>query len=137
MSASRTEMKEEAVRRMKKLGIFAQTIRQFEKEDLISESSPLFGACYWLNEAQRERARELEAEYDILIYHVVHTFTTIGEMESYLYVSNHPEEWEDDQAGLKEGETVAYVYNCNDPELSEFGYIGIRLSPAAGLLRTW
>ena len=134
---TREEMKAEAIARMRQLHLYSETIRQFERENLISESIPPFGTCYWLNEAQRERVRQLEAKYDILVYHFIHSFTTIGEMESYLYVSNHPEEWEDDRAGLKEGETVAYVYNCDDPELSEFGYIGIRLTPAAGLERTW
>ena len=134
---TREEMKAEAIARMLQLHLYPETIRQFERENLISESIPPFGTCYWLNEAQRERVRQLEAKYDILVYHFIHSFTTIGEMESYLYVSNHPEEWEDDRAGLKEGETVAYVYNCDDPELSEFGYIGIRLTPAAGLERTW
>ena len=134
---TREEMKAEAIARMRQLHLYPETIRQFERENLISESAPPFGACFWLNEAQRERVRELESKYNILVYHVIHSFTTIGEMESYLYVSNHPEEWEDDRAGLKEGETVAYVYNCDDPELSEFGYIGIRLTPAAGLERTW
>ena len=134
---TREEMKAEAIARMRQLHLYPETIRQFEQENLISESAPPFGACYWLSEAQRERVRELEARCNILIYHVIHSFTTIGEMESYLYVSNHPKEWEDDRAGLKEGETVAYVYNCDDPELSEFGYIGIRPTPAAGLERTW
>ena len=134
---TREEMKAEAIARMRQLHLYPETIRQFERENLISESAPPFGACFWLNEAQRERVRQLEFKYNILVYHVIHSFTTIGEMESYLYVSNHPEEWEDDRAGLKEGETVAYVYNCDDPELSEFGYIGIRLTPAAGLERTW
>lgn len=134
---TREEMKAEAIARMRQLHLYPETIRQFERENLISESAPPFGACFWLNDAQRERVRQLESKYNILVYHVIHSFTTIGEMESYLYVSNHPEEWEDDRAGLKEGETVAYVYNCDDPELSEFGYIGIRLTPAAGLERTW
>ena len=134
---TREEMKAGAIARMRQLHLYPETIRQFERENLISESAPPFGACFWLNEAQRERVRELEAKFNILIYHVIHSFTTIGEMESYLYVSNHPEEWEDDRAGLKEGETVAYVYNCDDPELSEFGYIRIRLTPAPGLERTW
>ena len=134
---TREEMKAEAIARMRQLHLYPETIRQFERENLISESAPPFGACFWLNDAQRERVRQLESKYNILVYHVIHSFTTIGEMESYLYVSNHPEEWEDDRVGLKEGETVAYVYNCDDPELSEFGYIGIRLTPAAGLERTW
>lgn len=134
---TRQEMKAEALDRMKLLHIYPETIRQFEREDLISESAPPFGACFWLNEAQRERVRQLETKYNILIYHVIHSFTTIGEMESYLYMSEYSEEWEDDRADLKEGTATAYVYNCDDPELSEFGYIGVRLTPAAGLERTW
>lgn len=134
---TREEMKAEAIARMRQLHLYPETIRQFEKENLISESAPPFGACFWLNEAQRERVRQLESKYNILVYHVIHSFTTIGEMESYLYVSDRPKEWEDDRADLKTGTTVVYVYNCDDPELSEFGYIGIRLTPAAGLERTW
>ena len=134
---TRQEMKAEALDRMKLLHLYPEIFRQFEKEDLISESIPPFGTCYWLNEAQRERVRELESKYNILVYHFIHSFTTIGEMESYLYVSNHPKEWEDDRADLKTGTTDAYVYNCDEPLFSEFGYIGIRLTPAAGLERTW
>lgn len=134
---TREEMKSEAIARMRQLHLYPETIRQFERENLISESAPPFGACFWLNEAQRERVRELEARCNILIYHVIHSFTTIGEMESYLYVSDRPKEWEDDRADLKTGTTVAYVYNCDEPLFSEFGYIGIHLTPAAGLERTW
>ena len=36
MKATREEMKAEAIKRMKKLGIYAETIKQFEKENLIS-----------------------------------------------------------------------------------------------------
>ena len=101
---TREEMKAEAIARMRQLHLYPETIRQFERENLISESAPPFGACFWLNDAQRERVRQLESKYNILVYHVIHSFTTIGEMESYLYVSNHPEEWEDDRAGLKKGD---------------------------------
>ena len=134
---TREEMKSEAIARMRQLHLYPETIRQFERENLISESAPPFGACFWLNEAQRERVRQLESKYNILVYHVIHSFTTIGEMESYLYVDPYAEEWEAGREGLKEGMANAYVYNCDDPELSEFGYIGIRLTPAAGLERTW
>lgn len=134
---TREEMKSEAIARMRQLHLYPETIRQFERENLISESAPPFGACFWLNDAQRERVRQLESKYNILVYHVIHSFTTIGEMESYLYVDSFLEMWGEDRDKLKGGEAFAYVYNCDDPELSEFGYIGIRLTPAAGLERTW
>ena len=130
---TREEMKAEAIARMRQLHIYPETIRQFERENLISESAPPFGACFWLNEAQRERVRELEAKYNILIYHVVHSFTTIGEMESYLYVSNHPEEWEDDRLDLVHNQCFVYVWNG---DIEEYGTIGIKPS-MGGVVRTW
>lgn len=42
-----------------------------------------------------------------------------------------------DREDLKNGQTLAYVYNADDPIFSEFGSIGITLTPAAGLRRTW
>lgn len=134
---TREEMKAEAVARMRQMPIYREAIRQFAKENLISESAPPSGACYLLDKFQRERVRQLEDKYNILVYHVIHSYTDIGEMESYLYVDPYTEEWEAERRGLKEGRATAYVYNCGTPELSEFGYIGIRLTPAAGLERTW
>ena len=137
MPASRTEMTEEAVRRMKKLGIFAPTIRQFEKEDLVSESTPPLGACFWLNDEQKKRVKKFELEHGVLVYHVIHSYTNLGEMESYLFVTSTYDEWLQDDSCFDNQEAFAYVYNNDEPDFSEFGYIGIQLSPAAGLLRTW
>lgn len=60
----------------------------------------------------------------------------MGEMESYLYVSDYPEEWEMDRADISYGQQCVYVYNADYPDFSEFGSIGIELTPAAGLRRT-
>lgn len=68
---------------------------------------------------------------------IIRSFTTIGEMESYLYVSDYPEEWEQDRADIREGQQLVYVYNKDDPALSELGYIGVTRTEAAGLHRTW
>lgn len=65
------------------------------------------------------------------------SYTTIGKMDSYLYVSDHREEWGDDRVGLENGEALCYVYNHDMPDCSEIGYIGIAKTNAAGLNRTW
>lgn len=135
---SREEKKAEAVERMKALGIFPETIKQFEKEDHVSISEPPFGAFYWAEGEDLKRVRKFEDEFDALVYLVVRSYTTIGKMDSYLYVSNYrDEEWEQDRNDLKNGETLAYVYNHDAPDCSELGYIGVQLTPAAGLARTW
>lgn len=134
---SRERKKEEALLRMKKIGIFPETIKQFEREDLVSQSLPPIGACYWIEGEQLKRVKEFEQKYNALVYFVIHSYTTIGEMESYLYVSDYEEEWETDRNDLENGSTLAYVYNLDAPECSEFGSIGFAVTPAAGLRRTW
>lgn len=131
------DKKKEAVKRMKKWGIFPQTIKDFEKEDLVSVSEPPFGACFWVNEDQKKRIKEFEEENNALVYHVIRSFTTFGELENYLYVSNYPEEWEMDNSDILENQQLCYVNNLTDPMFSELGTIGIEITPAAGLRRTW
>ena len=122
---------------MKLWGIYAPIVKQFEEDGLVSESAPPLGACYWLDEAQMARVREFEERNNALVYHVIHSFTTIGEMESFLYVSDYPEEWERDRADIKDGQQLVYVFNKDMPDCSEFGSIGVAKTAAAGLRRTW
>ena len=132
---NRAEMKAEAVKRMRLIGIFPQTVKQFEKEDLVSESVAPCGACYWLNDEQMKRVQQFEEKNNALVYHVIHGRTNFGELENYLYVSHYPEEWGADRDLLKHGETIAYVDNLTYPDCSEFGTIGIQTTVAAGLRR--
>lgn len=137
MKITREEKKVEAIKRMKSLGIFHETISQFENDDLISESIPPVGACFWVNGEQLERIREFESEYNALVYFVIHSYTNIGEMENYLYVSDYTEEWEQDRCDIEQGQQLAYVFNHDMPDCSEFGHIGVELTLAAGLRRIW
>lgn len=137
MTISREEKKIEALARMKSWGIYPPIVKQFKEDDQISESAPPLGACYWLDEEQMARVREFEERNNALVYHVIHSFTTIGEMESFLYVSDYPEEWEQDRADIKDGQQLVYVFNKDMPDCSEFGSIGVAITGAAGLRRTW
>lgn len=137
MKASREEKKIEALARMKLWGIYPPTIRQFKNEDLISESVPPVGACFWISGEQLARVRDFEKQHNALVYHVVHSYTNIGELESYLYVSDYPEEWRQDRKDIGYGQQLVYVLNHTMPDCSEFGSIGVKRSPAAGLIRTW
>ena len=139
MRISIEEKKAEAIERMKALGIFPQTIQQFKNEDCISISEPPLGAFYWAEGQDLERIRQFEAENDALVYVVIRSYTTIGKLDSYLFVSDYAEEWEVDRKNIREvGDgLLAYVYNHDAPECSEMGYIGIAPTDAAGLRRTW
>lgn len=137
MNISVDKKKVEAIARMKLLGIFPQTIKQFENEGLVSISEPPFGAFYWAEGEDLERIKQFEQEHNALVYVVIRSYTNIGKMDSMLFVSDYPEEWEMDQDDMKHDQQVAYVYNHDAPDCSEIGAIGIEGTPAAGLRRTW
>ena len=135
MNISIEEKKAEAVARMKMLGIFNQTIKQFE-DGYISRSEPPVGAYYWVEGEELEAIRKFEQENNCLVYTVVRAYTNIGMMDSYLFVSDYKEEWAMDREDLKDGLAVSYTINYDASNYSEFGTIGIKLDAAAGLRRT-
>ncbi|MBQ9528499.1 MAG: hypothetical protein IJR68_12925 [Fretibacterium sp.] len=137
MNISVKEKKAEALARMKELGIFAETIRQFEKDNKISISEPPFGAFYWIEGKDLERVREFERSYNALVFIAIRSYTSIGELDSFLFVSDYYDDWVVERRALKMGEAIAYVYNHDAPECSEIGCICVAPTVAAGLCRTW
>lgn len=131
------DMHVEAVKRMGMLFVHDETIRQFAEKGRISRSEPPFGTLYWVDNKELEEIRSWEAEHGARVYMVVRSYTIFGTMDAYLYVSSNRDEWEDDQQLIRNGETFAYVVNRDAPFCSEPGSIGIKLTPAKGLVRTW
>lgn len=136
MNISIEEKKAEASRRMRMLEIFPETVRQFEKQNLVSISEPPFGAFYWADEEQQEIIKKIEKEYNLLVYVGIMSYTEFGKMLSLFYVSDHKDEWADDNFNLLNGEAMTYTHNFDAEDCSEFGYIMFKKTPAAGLKRT-
>ena len=134
MEILKIEQKQEAIQRMKKLDIYSQIIREFEKENIINKSEH-GGILYWLDENEQEFVKEFEDKYNATVYHVIHNYTEFGELYSLLYVSQHKEEWDFDNEDLENGYCLAYVKNIEEDAFSEFGSIGIK-SQFGGLVRT-
>ena len=126
--------KKEAIKRMKSLDIFAETIRQFKNEDLVSYSEPPLGANYWLDDEQKKIVKEFEEEYNALVYFAIRSYTQFGKVDTFLYVSDHKEEWEMDKEDLECGYAYAYVYNYDIPEYSEIGSVAVQ-NRFGGLVR--
>lgn len=133
----RDKQKAEALARMKLLGIFPETIKQFDRDGKVSISEPPFGAFYWAEGWDLDRIEQFEEDHDALVYLVIRSYTTHGKMDDYLYVSKYEEEWEQDREDLKNGMPLAYTFSFDDPQLSEIGYIVIEKTMAGGLTRTW
>lgn len=137
MQVSREEKKKEAIKRMKLWGIYPETIKQFDKEELISMSEPPLGAYYWVDKETEEKIRDFEKSHNALVYSVIRSYTKVGILDSYLFVSDYLEEWGMDIEDISEHRALAYVYNHAWPDCSEFGSIGIERTAAAGLKRVW
>ena len=124
---SRENKKVEAIKRMEMFGLFKPCIKSFIKYDEVQLSEPTGGLYEFSdNEELNAKIKEFEEDYNALVYHVIHTYTQFGELYSFLYVSDYEEEWEMDNADVKDGYAVAYVWNKNDEWMSEMGGIAVR-----------
>lgn len=135
MGELRTKQKAEALRQMKKLNIMKRVIAEFEKEEKLNVSD-LYGALYWLSDEQKTVVRRFEEESGGLVYHVIRSRSDFGEILSLLFVGKDTSEWEADFNDLERNQVFVYVENLTDPELSEYGAIGIT-GAYGGLVRTW
>lgn len=94
------------------------------------------GILYWPDDDLLDEVKSFENKYGALVYHAIKTnYVQLGTMYSFLYVSKNTEEWDMDMWDLEAGYAVAYVWNASDPEMSEFGSIGIA-GRYGGLVRT-
>ena len=136
MNISREIKKEEAIRRMKALDLYKPYIESFIKRDEIFMSEMTGGVYEFSSNTELvNKVREFEDEHETLVYHVIRTFTEFGELYNFLYVSDYEEEWEMDNADIKDGYALAYVWNKDDEWCSEFGSIGVR-GKFGGIIRT-
>lgn len=130
----REKMKEEALKRMKKLELHYNAIRDFEKKDSVINKSETMGALFWLTDEEKKMVEEVENEYGIMVYHIIHHNAKFGECYCMLYVSNYEEDWQTDNELLQDDIVYAYVYNKDNEDFSEFGTIAVRRS-FGGLVR--
>ena len=136
MKVTREKKKEEAIKRMKALGIIDNAIKQFEEDDIVMVSEPPFGALYWLEDEEKEMVREFEEENNALVYMIVRAFTNFGKMDSLLFVSDYKEDWEMDHDAIVDGYVMSYTKNYDAPECSEMGSIVVK-PMFGGLLRVF
>lgn len=87
---------------------------------------------------QTKRAAYKEIQAWAKQHYGIRSYLNIGKMDSFLYVSDSADERQADRDGIEsDGEVLAFVFNHDDPKLSEIGYVGIEKTSAAGLRRIW
>lgn len=92
-----------------------------------SENTPYGGILYWLSNEKtwEEKVKEIEQNYNITVYHCIHTYTEFGELLDMLYYEN--DEDIDCINIFGDGYIVkSYCWNITDDMLSEFGDISVK-----------
>ena len=130
MNVSRAITKAAATKRMTELGLFAPCIKAF-KRDEVQLSEPTGGLYEFSNDKElTAKVQEFEKENNALVYHVIHTPMMLDgeamDMYNFLYVSDYQKEYEMDNADIKEGYVLAYVWNKTIDYFSEFGSIAVK-----------
>lgn len=124
---TREEIKAIAVSAMKKLDIYKPYIRAFVDNNKVCVFEG-FGGFYI--EGQREelvkKRKEIEQEYDVVVYAITHEMTEFGELYSFLFASDNDTEgsiiYNEDGINY----CYAYVWNIDDEYGSELGEIGVK-----------
>ena len=135
MNVSRENKKVEAINRMKALDLFGPCIKAFKNRDEVQLSEMTGGLYEFSSNAElTAKVKEFEAEYNALVYHVIHTPTMEMDMYNFLFVSDYDEEWEMENEDIKDGYVFAYVWNTTVDYFSEFGSIVVQ-GRFGGLIR--
>lgn len=136
---TRTEQKNLALARMRQMKIYDPYIKIFDKSDVVTMYERFGGYYATASNGEKEledKIHEFEARTGNLVYAVTHNFTNYGEMYSFLIVSSYRED--ETKRLLEEYDghfyPMAYVWNKDCEECSEYGTIGVK-SYGGGLNR--
>lgn len=117
--ANKEEMKQQALEIMKMLKLHKNVINDFIKEDKLNKSETVNGILYWLDEKEEKIVKEYEEKYNVLVYHVIKTYTVDeGAIYDLLYLPNEKDSWQGIEERLKEDSIIL------SHTLSQFGESG-------------
>lgn len=123
--ASRKEMKAEAIRRMKKLGLNKKFIQDFEKENKITCTR--FGNPEEIPEEILKRIKDFEDKFGNLCFFCIHsTFSgpfSKHEIYDFPSVSIYSDDWDFENKLIENGWIMVRGENLKTKEFSESGSI--------------
>lgn len=122
--------KEIAIKCLETLDIYKPYIRKFKSK----AGTPCFFENYggfWVDQEPElfSKIKEVEKDYNILVYGVTHEYTEIGELWSMLCVPQNTDNLEDVISKVGSGNmyyVYSYVWNKTTPAFSEFGDIVVK-----------
>ena len=84
------------------LNVHKNVLNEFIIENILNKSEGKNGILYWLSDKEQEKVKEYEEKWNVLVYHVIKTYTLdLGILYDLLYITNKKEYWEDERKRLK------------------------------------
>lgn len=134
MVATKMEIKEEAINRIntliEKCKLNPNVMKYFNEDKVYYSyltAGGFMGSIDTISyDKNYEKAvKDFETKHpDCLVYHAIESITAHGKLLSLLYVGDDNEEWETERLDSNNN-IMSYVFNLDNPDLSEFGYIAI------------
>ena len=125
----RTEQKEIAIKCLEVLDIYKPYIRKFKSAAGMPCFFENYGGFYVDQEPEvYQKVKELETEYECLVYALTHELTGFGECWTMLCVPKDCDGIDECLSAFNQGEHYAfsYVWNKSNPTFSEFGDVVVR-----------
>ena len=147
MAKTKVEIKDEAINRIKtlieKCNLNPNVLKYFNEGKVYYSyltASGFMGSIDTISyDKDYENAvKDFDKKHpNCLVYHAIESITSHGKILSLLYVSDDKEEWESER--LESNKSImSYVFNLDNPKLSEFGYIVIDgFMESGALVRTY
>lgn len=143
MVATKVEIKEEAINRIKalieKCNLNQKVMKYFNEGKVYYSyltAGGFMGSIDTISyDKNYEKAvKDFETKHpDYIVYHAIESITVHGKLLSLLYVSSDNEEWETERLDSNNN-IMSYVFNLDNPKLSEFGYIATDSFMGSGAL---
>lgn len=134
MTTTKMEIKEEAINRIKalieKCNLNPNVLKYFNEGKVYYSyltAGGFMGSIDTISyDKNYEKAvKDFETKHpDYIVYHAIESITAHGKLLSLLYVGDDNEEWETERLDSNNN-IMSYVFNLDNPDLSEFGYIAI------------
>lgn len=115
-----TELKNEAIKRMKILQLKDEIIKEFKDTDTLYISN-LGGTLEISDDEQMKFVKEIEQTKNLLVYHLIHRTTQYQDTTYYLFVDNNKKEWIAEKKDLEKQYTLALCYT----KVKSFNEIGM------------
>ena len=129
--ASKEEMLQEGIKRMQLLKLHNNVINDLKNDGLLNKSEGRLGILYWLDEKEQAMVKEYENQRNILVYHVIKTYTLdMGVVYDLLFIIDEKGYWEEERERLKQG----YVLSHSISQFNESGDILVK-NKNCGLVR--